>query len=115
MATAAELRDRAATMLGILGEGETLPSYEAADLTQSYAEVYAALDVKGHVTWDYDEDIPDEYVPHVAALVARGRVDDYGVPNDRYTRIVNAARLAPFEIKELNGSDATVTAAPDYY
>jgi hypothetical protein len=115
MATAAEIRERAATMLGILGEGETLPSYEAADLDQSYTEVYDALEIKGHITWDFDDDIPDAYAPHIAALVAWGRVDDYSVPNDRYTRIRNAAKEAPYEIKELNTSDALETAAPDYY
>ena len=43
MATAAQIRDRAATRLGILGEGETLPSYETADMDASYVEIYAQL------------------------------------------------------------------------
>ena len=116
MATAEQIRNRAAVMLGILAEeGETLPSYRAADLDKSYTEVYASLDTKGIAVWDSDEDVPDEYTPHVVTLVARGRVDDYSVSNDRYSRIVAAAREAKLEIRELNRSDALETPKPEYF
>lgn len=115
MATAAQIRDMAATRLGILGEGETLPSYESADLTQAYAEVHAQLDARNMAVWDYADDVPDEYAGHVADLVANARVNDYGIPNDRYSRVVSSASTALLDIKELQASNSYVTPTPDYF
>ena len=105
----------AATRLGILGEGETLPSYESDDLDQSYIEVHAQLDALNIVVWDFDEDIPDEYVNPVTDLVAFGRINDYGIPNDRYQRVAQSAAVALGAIKELKGGDVYVTPTPDYF
>lgn len=115
MATLAQIREGAATRLGILGEGETLPSYEAADLNQAYAEVYAQLDARNVAVWDEDEAIPNEYAGHVIDLVAFARVNDYGIPNDRYSRISASAKAALLEIKELQASNAYKTPTPDYF
>ena len=115
MATKEEIRDRAATVLGILGEGETLPSYESNDLDESYKEVHAQLTVKSMAPWDFDEDIPDEYTPHVVALVAKGRVNDYPTSDARLIRVLRAAKDALLEIKELNTSDVYSTPQPDYF
>ncbi|MBT8439718.1 MAG: hypothetical protein KJO91_08325, partial [Gammaproteobacteria bacterium] len=65
MATAADIRNKAATRLGIYGEGETLPSYESNDLDEAYTETYARLAAKSLALWDIDEEVPDEYVTHV--------------------------------------------------
>jgi len=115
MTTAAKIRDMAATRLGILGEGETLPSYETADLDQAYAEVYAQLYALNIAVWDEDDDIPDEYAGAVTDLVANARVNDYGIPNDRYSRITNAAGVALGNLKELISSNTYVTPTPDYF
>jgi hypothetical protein len=115
MATPAQIRNRAATMLGILGEGETLPSYESNDMTESYSEVYAQLSAKNMAVWDLADDVPAEYAPHVVSLVAAGRMDDYSIPNDKYSRIAATASQAYLEIKELQSEDTYVTPTPDYF
>jgi len=119
MATAATIRDMAATRLGILGEGEILPSYETADMDQSYVEVHAKLSSLNIVVWDFDEDIPDEYVDDVVNLTAFGRINDYGIPNDRYSRLMTVVGIrgegAYGNIKELKGGDTYVTPTPDYF
>ena len=115
MATAVQIRTRAATMLGIHGEGQTLPSAKAEDLDASYKEVYDALEIKDQVTWEFDEDIPDEYAPHITAMVAWGRVINYPADPKRYQLIQFAASKAPLEIKELQASDAYSTPTAKYF
>lgn len=87
MATAQQIRETAAENLGILGEGETLPSYETADLNQAYTEVYAELQALDLAAWAYTSNVPDQYAKHVAMLVAESRAAKYQVPEERYQRI----------------------------
>jgi hypothetical protein len=115
MATLAEVKNLAVTRLGILGEGETLPSYESADMSLAYAEVHAQLTIKDIATWDTDEDIPDEYAGYVADLMAGARLDDYGVPNDRYQRLMAAKSRAIPEILELQTNNSYETPEADYF
>ena len=115
MATIAQIRERAATMLGIYGEGETMPSYMVNDMAESYNEVYAQLSRKKALSWGPGENVPPEYVPHIVSLVAFGRVDDYPTPNDRYARIVAGQRVALLEIRELIGNNAYSTPTADYF
>jgi hypothetical protein len=114
MASIAQVVDRTATRLGVLAEGLALPSYESADLTEAYTEVYAQLDAKNLAVWDFDEPIPDEYVQHVVSLMAISRANDYSIPNDKYQRVVADARMAVPEIRELQAADAYQTPTPDY-
>jgi len=83
----AQIVETAAENLGILGEGETLPSYESADLTQAYLEVYSELQALGLAPWSYTGTVPDQYVGSVAMLVAEARATKYQVPAERYARI----------------------------
>ena len=115
MATATDARNRAATILGILGEGEKLPSYETADLDAAYSEVYARLTAKSIVWWDEDEAIPDECITHVAAMMAMTRADDYSVSNDRYQRIALRNAAAIPELRELKTSDVYSVPRVRYY
>jgi hypothetical protein len=87
MATAQQIREQAATKLQILGEGETLESYEVADLNQAYTEVYAELQAINLAAWDEASDVPDQYANYVASLVADQRARNYQVPADRYQLI----------------------------
>lgn len=87
MATIARIIEDAATILGILGEGETLPSYETNDMTNSYGEVYAQLQMMDLVTWSSTDDIPDQYAGQVAMLVADNRAVNYQLPIEKYQRI----------------------------
>ena len=90
--TAAQIVEEAAEILGILGEGETLPSYESADLTQAYAEVYEELQAEDLAPWAYTSSVPNEYVRSVAMLVAEARAVKYQVPEERYARMKLSGR-----------------------
>jgi len=101
MATATQIRETAAENLGILGEGETLPSYESDDLDQSYVEVYAELQALGLATWPVTSAVPDQYAKSVAMLVAEGRAVKYQIPDARYQRVKFEAVEALMSIREL--------------
>ena len=115
MATAAEIRNKAVKKLGVLATGQTLESEIAADLDEAYSEVYAALSAKNLTTWAEDEEVPPEYIGPVVALVAFARVDEYGVPNDRYQRIAGDVSRATAEIRELQESNVYKTPTAMYY
>ena len=115
MATATDARNRAAFILGIYGEGDTLPDYQAADLDSAYTEIYARLSAKGVAWWDEDDEIPDECITHVAAMMAYSRADDYSVSNDRYGRISIRNTAAIPELRELKTSDQFTVPVVSYY
>ena len=87
MATIARIKEDAATILGILGEGETLPSYESNDMENAYDEVYAMLQQLGLSTWGIGGVIPTQYAGPVASLVADQRASNYQLPPEKYARI----------------------------
>jgi hypothetical protein len=88
MATTSQIRETAAEILGILGEGETLPSYEVGDLNQAIAEVHSTLRQLNLVTWASTDNVPDEYAASFAMLVADDRKTKYQIPDNRYMRIM---------------------------
>ncbi len=92
MAVAAEVRNKALRKLGVFGTGETASSKKQADLDAAYTETYADLSRRSLVTWDFDEEVPDEFVKPIVALMADARKDEYRVPNDLYQRITVDAR-----------------------
>ena len=101
MATATQIRETAAENLGILGEGETLPSYEAADLDEAYIEVYNELQGLNLTTWAIATNVPDQYAKSVAMLVAEARAVKYQVPDARYQRIKLEKQEAMSMIRKL--------------
>jgi hypothetical protein len=101
MATIAQIVETAAENLGIVGEGEVLPSYETADLTQAYAEVYAVLQALNLAAWSSTADIPNQYAKSVAMLVAESRGVKYQIPDARYQRIKLEAMEGIHSIREL--------------
>ena len=101
MATATQIRETAAENLGILGEGETLPSYESADLDQAYTEVYKELQGLNLTTWDESADVPDQYARSMAMLVAESRCVKYQIPDNRYQRIKIEAIEAMAMVRKL--------------
>ncbi len=115
MATAAEIRNQAATRLGELGEGQVLAPRVSEDLDKAYVQVFAQLGAKNMLVWDFDEEVPNEYVVHVVALVAFSRANDYSISNDRYQRLALDQSIAIPEIRELLTSDTYVTPQPDYF
>jgi hypothetical protein len=123
VATATQLRNKALYKLGVFGTGQTASSQKQADLDASYTEVYAELSSRSLTTWDSDEDIPDEYVNPVVALMADSRKDEYSIPNDRYQRITIDARGdgtprnpgAIANIKTVQASNVYETPKSDYF
>jgi len=89
MATKAQIITTAAKNLGILGEGEVLPSYETDDLDQAYTETYNILQALNLTTWAITAAIPDQYAHPVGMLVAGRRAVEYQIPDNRYMRIVS--------------------------
>jgi len=89
MATSAQIRQTAAENMGIHGEGETLPSYESADLDQAITEVYGMLRQLNLVTWASTDNVPDEVASPFAMLVACERAIKYQIPDNRYMRILS--------------------------
>ena len=101
MATIAQIRVSAAENLGILGEGERLPSYETDDLKKAYTEVHAELQALRLTTWSDTAEIPDQYAWSVAMLVAEKRGVKYGIPTERYQQIKLESGQAIKRIREL--------------
>ena len=91
MATASEIRDRAANDLGLLRLGQSLQSQDSTRITDGYTEVYAKLKKDGLATWASTAEVPDELVPHVVAMVARNCLLTYPASPERYQRIMLAA------------------------
>ena len=115
MATVAQVVDMAASRMGLVGEGQELPSYQSEDMNQSYVEIYAQLDIKDMAVWDFDEDIPDEYASHVANMVAWNRITNYPVDPQRYQMLALSNQIAIPEILELQTSNTYQTPEADYF
>lgn len=121
--TAAQIREKALKKLGVKATGQTTQSEITADLDKAYEEVYAMLATRALTTWDSDEDIPDEFVAPVVALVADARKDEYSIPNDRYTRIALDARGngtsenpgAVSDIRTMQASNVYKTPEAEYF
>lgn len=121
--TAAEIRNKALKKLGKFGTGTIPDSRKSDDLDQAYKEVYAQLSARHIVTWDLDEEIPDEFIHAVVALCADARKDEYSIPNDRYQRItldargnntvVNPGAIA--NIKTVQASNVYVQPTAEYF
>lgn len=96
--TLAELKKRVGNLLGILEVGGTLNSQDDTRIGSAYTETYEQLKTEGINTWG--SVIPDAVGNHVVAVCALNCVDDYGVSNDRYQRIVAKANIALREIRK---------------
>jgi hypothetical protein len=115
MADAAAIRNQALKKLGILATGQTAQAEVATDLDAAYTQVYAMLDSLSLTTWDFDEEVPDEFVIPVVHLVAGSRKDEYSVPNDRYARIKADEDKAVMTIKEMQASNVYKTPEAEYF
>lgn len=101
MATSAEIREKAARKLGVLGVGQTLRSEISDDLDEAYTEVYRELESDDMALWEIDEEVPDQFVWPVVAMVAYRRAVEYGVPQERFVRIAGDQIIAESRIKRL--------------
>jgi hypothetical protein len=90
--TKAEVRNRALVMLGKLPLGQTPTSAMANDMEDAYDQVYARLNSRNMVTWSSTDNIPDEFVEDITALMAFERSE--GIPAERYARVRESASRA---------------------
>ena len=95
----AEVRNRALVMLGKLPLGQTPSAPLSTDMEQVYDQVYQDLKNRGLVTWSATDDIPEEFVDQIAAIMAGRRSE--GIPQERYIRIVSASNAAIKSISRL--------------
>ena len=101
MATVSAVRAGALKLLGVLEVGGTASSADDTHMTQRYNEVYADLRNTGLDYWASAGPVPDEYAPHVEALMAYLSTDDYSVSDRRLQRIMGKASVAKREIMRL--------------
>lgn len=93
MATKSEVRNKAASMLGILRLNQSLQDQDATRIEEAYDEVYEDLKKEGIATWASTAEVPTAVVPHMVAYVAYNCLSTYNVPVDKYNRILNKAGL----------------------
>ena len=105
MATLAQVRDRAANDLGVLALNQTLAAQDSTRITSGYNEVYAQLKRDGLACWALDGDVPDEFVSHVANLVADNCLTTYGVSVERYNIIKNSIPNSVREIRKFASNE----------
>lgn len=99
--TRAEIANRALREAGILAYGQTATSNLTDAALQGYDEVYANLEELGIVDWGSTASVPNQYVPWVVALVAFNKANEWGISNDRYTRIAQVASVAERSIRRV--------------
>lgn len=101
MATKSQIRAKALRLLGVVGVGVTPSGPQDSDMSDAYSEVYSELAELDLVEWAESDDIPARFVDTIVNLVASKRVDEYGVSNDRYQRIMNKTANAEAKIRRL--------------
>jgi hypothetical protein len=106
MATIAKVHEGTLEMLGVLPLGGTVSATDTARMTRAYDQVYADLKAAGTATWASTDDVPNDAVPHVEALMAFNAADSYYIPDKRYQRILLKVKPAKRELRRL--------AVPDY-
>lgn len=99
MATVAETKQRAGEFLGVVGVGGTLSAPADARLQQAYDEEYADLKDDGLAIWASTGTVPNDVMPHLAALMAYNAADSFGVSGERFNRIVVRRNAAPAKIR----------------
>ena len=87
MATKSALRNKVLKKLRVIAEGETPSSEIITDVEATYDELHADLSTKKAITWDIDEDIPDEAVRSMVSIIAAEIADDFAVDEARYQRL----------------------------
>lgn len=122
MATTAEIRQKAAKKLGLVGTGQTLQSNIAEDLDNAYLEVFGEIEALGIAGWGIStSDVPAAFVHAIVSWVAGTRVDEYGISGERYQRIMMDFRGNPGlgipsaqdRIRELLANPAYTDAEPE--
>lgn len=103
MATKAEVRNKALRKLRVLEEGGTPSSEAITDVEEAFDEIYAYLARKNAVSWDSDENVPDEAVRPFVTILAAEMADDFGAEESRYRRLQTEAYGPDGDKENING------------
>jgi hypothetical protein len=102
VATEQQVRDEALQMLGVIDIGDSASGTDDDTfMQQKYTEVYKMLKKDGLNYWASGSTVPDEYKPHVAAIMAYFSLDQYSVGAERLQRITSKTMSANKEIRKL--------------
>jgi len=101
MATKAEAKNRALELLFVKTLGQSAQSQDFDHIEDIYLEVYTDLKTEGIATWAVAGTIPDDVMPHLAALMAFNSVHVNGLSPERYNRISAKASIAKTEIRTI--------------
>lgn len=110
MATVTEAKNRALEILGAKGIRQDANTSDLTRIGASYTEVYADLKTEGLAIWAEAGTIPDDIMPHLSSLMAFNAMNDFGVSNDRYSRILNTVGDGGFKSKR----EIRALVQPDY-
>jgi len=89
----------------ILGLDQTISAVVSVRMVRSYDQVFVELKETSLATWATAGPVPDEFVPHVEALMAMNSSETYYVSEARYRRIVARSSIAKGEIRRLSIPD----------
>lgn len=101
MSTVEEVKYEALEVLGVLAIGQVPSSEDLAKSARFYSSAFRDLRNDGLATWIEAGPVPDEVVPHLAALMAFDGTGVYGVSPVRYQRIAVSALAAKKAIRRL--------------
>ena len=113
MPTKAEIRNKALKRVRALEPGQTASADDVADVEEAYDELYAFLVTKGAVTWDSDDDVPDNATYAVVTLLASNISMDYSLsPQERADLKVEAFGIPNVSMGQMG--ELIDLARPDY-
>ena len=115
MASKAEVVKRTLQLLGVLHMGQSASSENTARINLAYTEVYNDLKKESLAVWAISGPIPDEIDPHLVYLMAFNAVDEFGVSNARYQRIVARIPSSKREIRKLTIPDYESLEEPEEF
>ena len=115
MPSPTDIRERALKKLGVTAVGQTSRAEFVKDIDQAYLEIYSMLESLNIVTWDFDDDVPNEIASPVVWLVADSRKDEYNLPDGKYSRITASAAQAVPKIREMLATDFYDVPEAEYF
>lgn len=113
--TKAQIKERAATRLGIVAIGQALSHEDGVRLEQAYNEVYEYLKTHGIASFAASSDVPSDIAPYFITMIAHNCIDDYKIPNELYQRIAIDFSQAEHKIRALVIPDYISTTQPTGY
>lgn len=84
-------------------------------MADAYTEVYLQLQEQSIAYWGQTADVPNEVANEVAALMAWSRVNDHGVSDKRYQRLLIEMRSAEPMIRKMSVRNYRSASEPENF